>query len=329
MYYEIYVDTLFLVNFVMNLYLLMLANVGARRTATRLRIIGAAAVGAIIYVIGLWFSFLPPVLGLLIQGTVALILMIKIAFRPCSIAGYKKMLEMLMGYSLLVGGAIYILMGYVEGMADRSLGIAFIMGVGGLLYMFCSYLLEQRKTGQEFCRVILHNGESTVEISGLWDTGNGLVEPISGKPVSVVNKSVLEQLWPAGLPELFRIIPYHSVGKEKGIMKAYFVESMLVELDGIPKSCKGVYVAAGDRKVSGKGTYEMILNPMLFDAKGDTWENGGIYDIKSSNAGGNVLPADSKREKPALSKTGRCTLHRRQRGASATAGNGTGKPGDK
>lgn len=329
MYYEIYVDALFLVNFVMNLYLLMLTNSGARRTATRLRIIGAAAVGALVYVIGLWFSFLPAFWELIIQGMVALLLMIKIAFRPCSMAGYKKILEMLMGYSLLVGGAIYILMHYVEGMAARSPGIAFIMGMGGVIYMFCSYLQERRKTRQELCTVILYSGGNGVKVKALWDTGNGLVEPISGKPVSVVNRSVLEQLWPEGLPELFRIIPYHSVGRKKGVMRGYLVEGMMVEQDGISGGYKGVYVAAGEQEVSGKGKYEMILNPMIFEVKGDIWENGGKYDTKSNNAGENVLQADSKGKKPAFSKAGRCTLHRRQRSASAATGNGTGESGHK
>ncbi len=311
MYYEIYVDTLFLVNFVMNLYLLMLTNAGAGRTATRLRIIGAAAIGALIYVLSFWVTVLPSFLKVLIPTIAAVLLMIKIAFRPSSIAGYKKVLEILMGYSLLVGGAIYILMRYIEGLSEHSMGISFVIGMGGLIYMFCSYLTERRKTGQDFCVVTLYMGKESVRIRALTDTGNGLIEPISQKPVSVVNKVVLEQLWPEGLPELFRVIPYHSVGKAKGIMKAYPVERMIVDRDGIPGSYENVYIAAGDREVSVKGKYEMILNTMIFQVKGDSWENGGKYDLKSSDAGKNIFQADSKGKKSVFPKTGGCTLHRR------------------
>lgn len=268
MYYEVYVDTLFLVNFVMNLYLLMLTNRSVGRTATRLRIIGAAAVGAAIYVIGLLVAFLPPILELILQAGAAVMLMIKIAFRPQTLHGYRKLLENLLGFSFLVGGSIYMLMRHIEGMLEHSLGIAFVMGAGGMIFMLCSYLSERKKGGQELCRVTLFSGQTSVTINAILDTGNGLIEPISGKPVSVVNRDVLERLWPEGLPELYRVIPYHSIGKAGGLMNGYLIERMIVEHDGIPGCYEQVYVAVGEQSVSGKGKYEMILNPMVLQKKG-------------------------------------------------------------
>lgn len=263
MYYEVYVDTLFLVNFVMNLYLLMLTNISARRTATRLRMILAAALGAMSYVIGLAVAFLPPVLELILQTAAASLLMIKIAFRPGTLSGYKKLLENLLAYSFLVGGVLYMLMRYIEGLANYSLGIAFVMGMGGLIFMLCSYLAERRQGREEPCVVTLCHGQHKVKMNAILDTGNGLIEPISAKPVSVTSSKVLENLWPEGLPELYRAIPYHSVGRAGGIMKGYLVERMIVEQDGIPGCYEKVYVAVGEQAVSVKGKYEMILNPMV------------------------------------------------------------------
>lgn len=268
MYYEVYVDTLFLVNFVMNLYLLMLTNISARCTATRLRMTLAAGVGAFVYVIGLVAAFLPPVLELILQAGISSVLMIKIAFRPGSLSGYKKLLENLLGYSFLFGGALFIMMRYIEGMVDYSLGIAFVMGAGGILYMFGSYLTEKRHRGQEFCTVTLCCGQQKVTVNAILDTGNGLMEPISSKPVSVTNEEVMAKLWPEGMPELYRAIPYHSVGKSAGIMRGYRVERMVVEQEGIVGCYENVYVAVGEQTVSGKGKYEMILNPMLFQREG-------------------------------------------------------------
>ena len=56
MYYEIYIDSLFLLNFTMNLYLLMLVNAGLGRPATRLRLTG----GAVLAGIGYCLMFLLP-----------------------------------------------------------------------------------------------------------------------------------------------------------------------------------------------------------------------------------------------------------------------------
>ena len=52
MVYELYVDSLFLINFVMNLYLLILVDQSCMRTATRMRILLGACVGAVVYVLG-------------------------------------------------------------------------------------------------------------------------------------------------------------------------------------------------------------------------------------------------------------------------------------
>ncbi len=261
MYYEVYVDTLFLVNFVMNLYLLMLTNQSTGRTATRLRMVAAAAVGAGIYLAGFILTFLPALPRLLLQMALASLLMIKIAFRPQSMAGYKKLLERLLSYSFFVGGALYMLIRHIEGMADYSFGIFFVMGVGGLLYLLCSYLAECRKKATGSCLVTLCVGETREQVRAIVDTGNGLVEPISGKPVSVADRKVLERLWPQGLPAFYRVIPYHSIGEAKGILQGYLIEMMIVEQEGIANQFEQVYVAAGKEEVSSKGSYEMILNP--------------------------------------------------------------------
>lgn len=311
MYYEIYVDTLFLVNFVMNLYLLMLTNIGVRRTATRLRMIGAAATGASVYVLGLTITFLPAFLCLILQTAVASMLMIKIAFKPSSLRGYQKLLETLLGYSFLVGGILYVLMHYLEGFADCSLGIAFVMGTGGIIYLFCSYLTERKKGNPGFCTVTLRNGQNQVTVKALLDTGNGLLEPISAKPVSVTDKEVLTRLWPEGLPELFRVVPYHTVGSTGGLMKGYLVEYMTVEQDGVPGCYENVYIAAGEQPVSVRREYEMILNPMVLN-RVRSWEKGEKHDIKSSNAGEIIFQVDSERKKSAFSKAGGHPLHRRQ-----------------
>lgn len=311
MYYEIYVDTLFLVNFVMNLYLLMLANIGVRRTATRLRMIGAAAAGATVYVLGITITFLPAFLCLILQTAAASMLMIKIAFKPSSLRGYKKLLENLLGYSFLVGGILYALMRYLEGFADRSFGIAFVMGTGGMIYLFCSYLAERKKANQEICLVTLHNGQNQVKVKALLDTGNGLIEPISAKPVSVTDSEVLKKLWPEGLPELFRVVPYHTVGRAGGLMKGYLVDYMTVEQEGVPGCYEKVYIAAGEQPVSVRREYEMILNPMVLNRE-RSWEKGEKHDIKSSDAGEIVFQIDSEGKESAFSKAGRYPLHRRQ-----------------
>ena len=53
MHYELYVDSLFLVNFVMNLYLLLLVDRSTFRTATRRRLLLGAAAGGVLGIVPL------------------------------------------------------------------------------------------------------------------------------------------------------------------------------------------------------------------------------------------------------------------------------------
>lgn len=265
MYYEVYADTLFLVNFVMNLYVLLLTNSSVGRTATRLRMVGAAVLGAFIYLLGL-VSGLPLFGKLFLQIGGSAVLMTKTAFRPKTYQGYKKLLETMLSYSLLLGGSLYLPLRYIKGIGEYSTGIAFVAGMGGIFFLFFSFLTERKKE-RGLCRVTLISGTRTVSVNALLDTGNGLVEPVSQSPVSVADGKVLEQLWPEGMPELFRAIPYHSVGKAGGIMKGYLVEKMIVEQEGIPGCYEQVYVAAGEEKISAKGKYELILNPSVLQSR--------------------------------------------------------------
>lgn len=287
MYYEIYMDTLFLVNFVMNLYLLLLTDFTAGRTATRLRLTAGALLGAFVYCLCLVAPYVPSWIKMGGGTVLALGMMVKLTFRPMNLRSCMRLVESLAGYSFLIGGVLLALMKYVEGFTSKTTGLAGIMGAGGITYLFVTFLLERRKKEKRgFCRVILVEGERRVEVNALIDTGNGLTEPISGKPVSVVQQSVLERLWPQGLPEIYRAVPYHSVGCEHGIMRGYLAEQIIIYNQGMKSAVNQVYLGAGETKISASGSYEMILNPQQLQAARAAGKrrNGGKNDTESGVA---------------------------------------------
>ncbi len=103
-------------------------------------------------------------------------------------------------------------------------------------------------------------------VQGIVDTGNSLREPISRKPVSVLEKEVFDGLYEEGNePEGFRAIPYRSVGCERGIMKGYQIPEMTIEQGGIKKVCRNVYVAVSEKAVSSTKSYQMLIHPELLE----------------------------------------------------------------
>ncbi len=106
-----------------------------------------------------------------------------------------------------------------------------IMAVGAII---CTLVLrhiikKNEKERNSVVSVILRQENQRVKLSALIDTGNSLMEPISGKPVCVIDREVYWELY-GKEKRPFRVVPYHSIGKGKGYMEAYVLEQLVVEL---------------------------------------------------------------------------------------------------
>ena len=295
MHYELYIDSLFLVNFVMNLYLLLLVDLSTLRTATRSRLLLGAGVGG---VCGLLPFMLPgPILTKVcasaLAGTVGMIL---ITFPVRGIRMFLKLLKRLLLYSFCMGGVLLFLIRSFPRFRSFFTGISGILGVGGISFLFLSRARERKEPKDSICRAELVCPGERFWVTALVDSGNSLVEPISGKPVCIVSEQLLNRLREK-LPPGYRAIPYHSIGKKRGILEGYLLPELIVELDGIRKSFTQIYIAAGPEGISETDdekaeSVKMIINPMLF-LKGSLGgphrrQNERIYDFKSGNTGQNA-----------------------------------------
>lgn len=267
LYYEVYIDSLFLLNFTMNLYLLMLVNKSLNRTATRMRLFAGAALGGT----GYCLMFLMP-FGAVLKVVLAAILvncgMVFLVFRACSVKAFVKTFETMLVYSFLMGGGFLLLLNHVKSFRKHMMSVAGILACGGIFLLVFSHWADGRREKKKgSCKVVL-SGKcgSRVTVQAIVDTGNCLKEPISGKPVSVLEKTVFDSLFgEEGPHEGFRAIPYRSVGCERGIMKGFLLPEMTIEQDGIKKVCSNVYVGVSERAVSSTASYRMLLHPELLE----------------------------------------------------------------
>lgn len=263
----------------MNLYVLMQVNHTAKCTATRLRLIISASIGAIIYCLSFFIPLVPAWSKLVIGTGAVSVIMIAISFRPIGIKAYVKLIESLIGYSFLLGSVFLFLINRFEAWRNLIVSVWGIMGIGGLFFMGISYKRERsKKRKSEFCKVTLIRNATRITVIALIDTGNGLIEPISGRPVSITSQKIVDDLWQDELPIGFRAIPYHSVGCNKGIMKGYEVPEMIVEVEGVPLLFRNVYLGISEEAVASSESYGIILNPKLLEGEKK-------YDTKSGNAG--------------------------------------------
>lgn len=259
MYYELYVDVLFLVNFMMDYILLLIVRKMLKCNATHGRVCIGAVMGAgltcvivilpVPYIVRFLFSYL-------FINTLMLVTGLKIR----KIKTLVKAVILLYIGAFLMGGILgyvrqYVRMGSLL-LALAILGYYVILGI----WNFVSYL---RRVTDTVCPVELHYGDRMCLVEGLIDTGNQLRDNVSGKPVSVLDKEKAMELLGDSIPEGVRYIPYHSIGKEAGVMMLFQIERMYVHRK--EKCClEKPLVAISEEQISKANEYQMILNPNLF-----------------------------------------------------------------
>lgn len=294
MRYEIYIDSLLFINFTMNLYLLIWVNRSTFHTATSGRIILGALIGAAGYLLTLC-SVGPPWVRMVLGLGIGMIIMPVFTFSVRNMRMFLKLLTQLSLYSFMMGGVLLFLVRWLPG-CRRYLGsVAGLAGIGGILFLVLGRYRIQEPGEENLCRATLRRNGTEVTVTALLDSGNSLVEPISGKPVCVVGREVQQTLWGEDTKGI-RVIPYHSIGKQNGIMWGYPLEKLELSVQGMCVSLENVYIAVSDEAISpgkdvGEAEIKMILNPELL-RKGRCRErrrNVRRNDFESSDAGKNAV----------------------------------------
>ncbi len=259
MHYEIYIDSLFLLNLGMNLYLLELTNCILHDTATWKRIVLGALCGSIFSII----PFLLPGKLIVVIGVGFLLdvfCMSVIVFRTTGFSAYLKVLEVLSILTIVIGALLQYVMNRIQEKLQLPL-LALLLG-GAVCFLVIRRLLYRNPQSYE-CKVVLQNGKAKVKINALVDTGNSLIEPISGSPVAVLDKSVFESLFLGDKPGGFRVIPYHSIDKKAGLLPGYLIPEMQIEWKGFCREYHNVYVGIRQEHMWLGENYKMIINPEM------------------------------------------------------------------
>lgn len=102
-----------------------------------------------------------------------------------------------------------------------------------------------------------------ISLTALIDTGNQLKEPLTGKAVSIVEEravcSLLGENWEKHRG--FYLIPYHSLGKEKGWLRGVTIDRMTIRQEGRTEQFSGPILALYGGKLSAQKQYQIILHP--------------------------------------------------------------------
>lgn len=268
MYYKLYIDSVFLMQFSMNLYLIALTGKVLKCTATHGKICAGALAGAALSCFMLALPAFSLYVRIALSALPVSMCMVHIAF------GIRK--RLLLRSSLIVAGCgffigsimIWILNRLIVFMKEGA-GVAAIAAVGYLSYRILCFLIDWIRKKKDnnilVVQIPIPGLEKNVKVKALVDTGNHLSEPISGKPVCLISEKMARVIEKAFLREKYRAVPYTSVGKKRGVLAAYELPYIILEETYRETKVEHVFFAICNAGISEESPYQIVLHPRLLE----------------------------------------------------------------
>lgn len=217
-------------------------------------------------------------------------MLITIVFSPQRIKNVVRLTAVFYAISFLLGGAAiaFIFASGCNGAVGN--GIFYIgsrmyffmitgMGTAGImLSRLVDFIKKSSSRGSTIVRVNINIMGKNIECTAKIDTGNYLREPVSGKPVSIIEKSSAERAWGElyrnhMLDNRIRVIPYSSIGEKCGSMIALRCDDLVIDRGTAASGCRRIflqnaYIGLYDGKFSSDSDeekYTLLLQPDMVD----------------------------------------------------------------
>jgi len=299
----LYADILFLVNFVMNAFVLLLAGRILRVGRRWFWVLAGAGLMAGMYTVLLALPVLRGV-NVFVAQVVILVCGIMLAFWP---RGWRLFLRyVLVTYviSFTVGGlgmALFFLtdLPYAVRYIAADLGafsraVSWQLAVTGMVLSYGliklgQYFIERRALKRQMlCSVQIDLDDGRVAFDALVDTGHSLREPITQSPVIVAEIEAVAAFLPEGLRALFsdkreaqlgdllaaegdafytrlRMVPFTSIGKSNGMLVGFRPDSVTVQPEEESKTQprQDIIIGIYNNKLTRDGRYRGLVGAEL------------------------------------------------------------------
>lgn len=116
-----------------------------------------------------------------------------------------------------------------------------------------------RRQKDTVCELLLVTRAGNIAVKGFFDTGNLLVDPTVGKPVHIIRREILEGQIEEG-QLMTRLIPFHSLGEENGMLEAVTIEGMYILKEEQPLYLEKPVLGLAREKLFQYERYDVILN---------------------------------------------------------------------
>jgi stage II sporulation protein GA (sporulation sigma-E factor processing peptidase) len=159
------------------------------------------------------------------------------------------------------------------------IGIILLCGLIGFFIIIISFKSIKNKISKKdmLCNISIVFEEGKVDINAIIDTGNFLKEPLTGKPVIIVEKDILKTVIPVNILEnmqeiingtkeieekyisKIRLIPFTALGTENGLLLGIKPEKFYINYQGKIVENKKVIVGVYNKKLSRNNKYNALV----------------------------------------------------------------------
>jgi len=281
---KVYADVTFAINLLMDFIILWVTARLAGSRVIYFRLFTAALLGAVYSVLYLYFA-----MTLYYSVPAKLLfscLLLVIGLAPHSWTEFKKALVYFYGISFTVAGAS-IAISYLAAAPGQGFSFSYLWLLAGATFALLigvfgeKYLLRRIVPNLLRFGVELRFGAHSCNGQGFLDTGNGLKDPLTKRPVVVAEYEFLKPCLPKDFQQAFddardeddilerlsrsswanrlRIIPFNSIGRKNGILVGIRADTILVNVGKENVLHNNVVIGIYRDKLSQDGSYHLLI----------------------------------------------------------------------
>ena len=295
----VYADVVFLINFIMDVFILWTVNAISKSNSPFYKIISGGFVMSFLYCL-LIFTVQFKIYISIFSTTAILFLGILTAFKIKKFKEFFKLVFLAYVSAFAIGGigmAIFYstntksLIANATGISVNGFSIKILMIATSISYIIIKIFLNWQNNlvlkKQVFYSTKIFYDDKPIEIRALVDTGNSLADPITKTPVIIAEFNSIKEFLPTELKIVFyekkendlsyitnlqeqnifnermRIIPFMSIGQKSGMLIGFRPDKIEITRDESVELVENVIVGIYNNKLSNDDSYQGLLNPKI------------------------------------------------------------------
>lgn len=294
----VYLDVVFLENIIINYIILYATGIISKSKIKQIRLIIGTICGAIYSVIYYIFRF--KIYSSFIIKIILSIILIYISFNSNNFKKLMKQLVLFYLVSFVFGGAAIAII-YMVNSQEITIQNGVLIGnytiktilIGVIIAYFTVIIAEKiirAKISKKdlICEVEVEVNGKKIETNAMLDTGNMLKEPITNKPVIVMEHALFYNIIPnqildnlesilggdmSKIPKeiqdeyisKLKVIPFSSLGKQNGMLLGIKGKNVTINMKEECKKIDDIIIGIYNKPLTKRGEYRSLLGIEIFE----------------------------------------------------------------